>query len=86
MMIINHEKSNVNFNASRSKTGVSFTFARKIPGAYIGIKVAALLPILDGQPPGWIIEVLGLDAIWDTVQHTAYVWTPNKIKRLCQLT
>lgn len=35
-------------------------FARKIPGAYVGIKIAALLLILEGQRPGWIIEVLGL--------------------------
>src|SRR3990170_2834669 len=35
-------------------------FVRKIPGAYIGIKVAALLLILEGQRPGWIAEVLGL--------------------------
>ncbi|HBI23007.1 MAG TPA: hypothetical protein DDX84_02080 [Nitrospiraceae bacterium] len=35
-------------------------FVRKIPGAYIGIKIAALLLILEGQRPGWIIEVLGL--------------------------
>jgi len=35
-------------------------FARKIPGAYIGIKIAALLLILGGQRPGWISEVLGL--------------------------
>jgi transposase len=34
--------------------------ARKIPGAYIGIKIAALLLILEGQRPGWISEVLGL--------------------------
>lgn len=27
-----------------------------------------------------------MDVIWDTVQHTAYAWTPNKIKRLCQVT
>lgn len=27
-----------------------------------------------------------LDAIWDTVQHTAHSWAPGKIKRLCQLT
>ena len=26
-----------------------------------------------------------LDAIWDTVQHTTHAWTPNKIKRLCQI-
>jgi len=35
-------------------------FARKVPGAYIGIKVAALLLILEGQRPGWVAEVLGL--------------------------
>lgn len=35
-------------------------FARRIPGAYIGIKIAALLLILEGQRPGWIIRVLGL--------------------------
>ena len=34
--------------------------ARKIPGAYIGIKISALLLILEGQRPGWIIDVLGL--------------------------
>lgn len=27
-----------------------------------------------------------LDAIWDTVHHTARSWTSNKIKRLCQIT
>lgn len=35
-------------------------FARKVPGVYIGIKIAALLLILEGQRPGWISEVLGL--------------------------
>ena len=35
-------------------------FARKIPGAYIGIKIAALVLIREGQRPGWISEVLGL--------------------------
>lgn len=35
-------------------------FARKTPGAAIGIKVAALLLILEGQRPKWIIDVLGL--------------------------
>lgn len=34
--------------------------SRKIPGAYIGIKVAALLLILEGQRPGWTAQVLGL--------------------------
>jgi transposase len=35
-------------------------FARKTPGAAIGIKVAALLLILEGQRPKWIIDILGL--------------------------
>ena len=31
-----------------------------IPGAGVGIKIAALLLILEGQRPGWTAEVLGL--------------------------
>lgn len=27
-----------------------------------------------------------LDVIWNTVQYTTHTWTPDKIKRLCQLT
>ena len=34
--------------------------ADQIPGAWIGIKIAALLLVLEGQRPGWITEVLGL--------------------------
>ncbi len=34
--------------------------AKTIPGAWIGIKIAALLLLLEGQRPGWIAEVLGL--------------------------
>ncbi len=34
--------------------------AEEIPGAWIGIKIAALLLLLEGQRPGWITEVLGL--------------------------
>ncbi len=34
--------------------------AKEIPGAWIGIKIAALLLVLEGQRPGWIIDVLGL--------------------------
>jgi len=36
-----------------------FAFAKEIPGALIGIKIAALLLVLEGQRPGWISEVLG---------------------------
>jgi transposase len=35
-------------------------FAREIPGAYIGIKIAALLLILEGQRPKWVVDILGL--------------------------
>lgn len=34
--------------------------ASEIPGAWIGIKIAALLLVLEGQRPGWITDVLGL--------------------------
>ncbi len=34
--------------------------ASEIPGAWIGIKIAALLLVLEGQRPGWIADVLGL--------------------------
>jgi transposase len=36
------------------------SLAEKIPGAWIGIKISALLLLLEGQRPGWICEVLGL--------------------------
>lgn len=35
-------------------------FAKNIPGAWIGLKVAALLLVLEGQRVGWIAQVLGL--------------------------
>ena len=34
--------------------------ARRVPGAWIGMKVAALLLVLEGQRCGWITQVLGL--------------------------
>lgn len=34
--------------------------AGTIPGAWIGIKIAALLLVLEGQRPGWISEVVGV--------------------------
>jgi transposase len=46
-----------NPEASRERL---LAFARGIPGAYIGIKIAALLLTLEGQRPGWIAEILGL--------------------------
>jgi len=35
-------------------------YARQVPGAYVGMKIAALLLTLEGQRPGWITETLGL--------------------------
>src|SRR6266513_3912345 len=34
--------------------------AERVPGAWIGLKIAALLLLVEGQRPGWIAEVLGL--------------------------
>ena len=34
--------------------------AGSAPGAWVGIKIAALLLVLEGQRPGWICDVLGL--------------------------
>jgi len=34
--------------------------AERVPGAWIGLKIAALLLLGEGQRPGWIAEVLGL--------------------------
>ena len=34
--------------------------AKKVPGAWIGVKIAALLLVLEGQRSGWITRVLGL--------------------------
>lgn len=34
--------------------------ADSAPGAWVGIKIAALLLVLEGQRPGWICDVLGL--------------------------
>ena len=39
---------------------VLVALASDIPGAWIGIKIAALLLVLEGQRPGWIAAVLGL--------------------------
>jgi transposase len=34
--------------------------ARQVPGAWIGLKIAALLLVLEGQHPGWISALFGL--------------------------
>jgi len=35
-------------------------FAETIPGAWVGLKIAALLLVIEGQRPGWICDILGL--------------------------
>ena len=35
-------------------------FAKTIPGAWVGLRIAAILLILEGQRPGWTADVLGL--------------------------
>jgi len=37
--------------------------AKQIPGAWIGIKIAALLLVLEGQPPGWINALFGFSRV-----------------------
>ena len=44
-------------DATRAKL---LALVRAIPGARVGLKIAALLLLLEGQRPGWIVEVLGL--------------------------
>jgi transposase len=34
--------------------------AKQVPGAWIGIKIAALLLVLEGQRPGWVTVLFGL--------------------------
>ena len=36
------------------------TLAESTRGAWVGLKIAALLLVIEGQRPGWISEVLGL--------------------------
>lgn len=55
-----HAKSNLNVNASIGKSGVSIGHDSANQVAHMGIKIAALLLILEGQRPGCIAEVLGL--------------------------
>ena len=40
--------------------GQLLDLAREVPGARVGMKIAALLLVLEGQRPGWIAQVLGL--------------------------
>jgi len=49
-----------NLTHSRVTRENLLAFAKSVPGALIGLKVAALLLLLEGQRPGWIAQVLGL--------------------------
>jgi len=40
--------------------GSLMAFAKGVPGAWMGLKIAALLLIVEGQRPGWTAQVLGL--------------------------
>lgn len=47
------------------------SLAEEIPGAWIGIKIAGLLLLLEGQRSGWIIDVLGLTRMsWSRWVHS----------------
>jgi transposase len=48
---------NVEDRAARQEL---LALVERVPGAWIGMKVAALLLIIEGQRPGWVTEVLGL--------------------------
>jgi transposase len=50
----------LNLTHAEAKKERLLAFARTIPGAWVGIKIAALLLVIEGQRPGWISEVLGL--------------------------
>ena len=47
----------IHSSASREQL---LALAESVPGAWVGIKIAALLLVLEGQRPGWICDVLGL--------------------------
>lgn len=45
---------------SKLTKGKLVALAKEIPGAWIGLKIAAILLFLEGQRPSWISDVLGL--------------------------
>ena len=50
----------LNLEDPAAKRQELLALAERVPGAWIGMKIAALLLIVEGQRPGWIAEVLGL--------------------------
>ena len=68
-------------------------WAQEVPGAWEGIKIAALLLILEGQRPGWIAQVLGVTRMslnrWMhrvNAQGVAVLKPPPRPGRASQLT
>jgi transposase len=37
--------------------------AKQVPGAWVGIKIAALVLVLEGQRPGWVTALFGLSRV-----------------------
>lgn len=50
----------LNLEDAATKRRELLVLAERVPGAMIGMKIAALLLVVEGQRPGWIAEVLGL--------------------------
>ena len=50
----------LNLEDPAAKRQELLSLVEQTPGATLGVKVAALLLLLEGQRPGWIVEVLGL--------------------------
>ena len=50
----------LNLTHPSATKGQLLALAGQVPGAWEGLKIAALLLSLEGQRPGWIAEVLGL--------------------------
>ena len=50
----------LNLEGPATKRRELLALAEQVPGAWIGMKIAALLLLVEGQRPGWIAEVLGL--------------------------
>lgn len=57
------------------------SLAEEIPGAWVGIKIAGLLLLLEGQRSGWITDVLGLTRMsWSRWVHSVNQRGVNALK------
>lgn len=54
--------------------------AERVPGAWVGIKVAALLLLLEGQRPAWIAEVLALT--WASLRRWVHAVNERGVESL----